>query len=969
WIEHSASDDAIGIIHLPIQERPRDGGSNPPRVIYWWLKKVAKEELDISVFTNLIKKIDAKTWLTILAILVPLFLAFFFRAYPAYLPITDHWAEQTVQNNLQSQISAQINARYPNLPPQNRQALIEQEYQKFVEQNKAQLDAQIKGTSEAFKQKLKNDHGETYLLAIDPYFYYQYAENYLQHGHYGTTLKDGKPWDSTRLAPLGSKVDASWHPLVLVAFYKVLSVFDRGISLMGAAFWVPAVLAALCVIPAFLIVRRKTGNLGGFVAAMLVGIHTAFLSRTPAGFADTDAYNVLFPLFVCWLFLEAFESKERKHKLLLSLASGITLGLYSKFWMGWWYIFDILVVVIVGYMIYVLVRGLLQKSIDKQAFANAGILAVMFVLSVIVTVSLLFNFSQFLNSVFGAISFTGINNAVKQDLWPNVFTTVAELNDISLAQVMVQMGGRLLFILALFGVIASLIPLKKWKKHDKWLVGGSLVAAVFLTSAFGLSFNPFIYVVLLAIPTGVATFFLLTEKHSVDIKYALLILVWFVVALYATTKGVRFTLVLVPVFSIAVGTAIGWIYQVICARVPKMSKWSNILLIIFLCLILVAPIRAAHGVALNEVPSMNDAWYDTLVNIDQTQPKEAIITSWWDFGHWFKAIAKRPVTFDGGSQNTPMAHWVGKLLLTSNEAEAIGIQRMLNCGSYTGFDVLLEQMDDGMPALTVRAKKLMDKILLLDEEQARAALIAAGISNPDAVLEKTHCEPPTSLLITSEDMVGKAGVWGHFGSWDFERAYIVSNLAKKPTAVAEMENLFGYNTSYAQSIANEVASLTTESQKNTWVSGWPGYMSGWLSCTLKNEVYKCPVNVVVGRQAGGQIVMHSVSINLSSPQNSSARIVLVANGRQSGSQEIPITNLAVAGEEKLEHVLNDESSGFAILLDVNQSRILVTAPEQVMSLFTQLFFLEGRYNEHYELLSAQRSFTGQNILVWKTKYE
>ena len=35
------------------------------------------------------------------------------------------------------------------------------------------------------------------------------------------------------------------------------------------------------------------------------------------------------------------------------------------------------------------------------------------------------------------------------------------------------------------------------------------------------------------------------------------------------------------------------------------------------------------------------------------------------------------------------------------------------------------------------------------------------------------------VQFTSDDMVGKSGVWGHFGSWDFDRALIYNTLKKK----------------------------------------------------------------------------------------------------------------------------------------------------------------------------------------------
>ena len=46
------------------------------------------------------------------------------------------------------------------------------------------------------------------------------------------------------------------------------------------------------------------------------------------------------------------------------------------------------------------------------------------------------------------------------------------------------------------------------------------------------------------------------------------------------------------------------------------------------------------------------------------------------------------VTFDGGSQASPQAHWVGLVLTTKNEDLANGILRMLVCRGNTAFDTL-----------------------------------------------------------------------------------------------------------------------------------------------------------------------------------------------------------------------------------------------------------------------------------------
>src|SRR3989338_9936500 len=105
-------------------------------------------------------------------------------------------------------------------------------------------------------------------------------------------------------------------------------------------------------------------------------------------------------------------------------------------------------------------------------------------------------------------------------------------------------------------------------------------------------------------------------------------------------------------------------------------------------------IQQSENIVRNDVPLINDAWYKALTRINENSQEDAIITSWWDFGHHFKVIADRAVTFDGTTQSTPQAHWVGRLLSTSSEKEAIGILRMLNCGAEQGTQRINEEIHD-----------------------------------------------------------------------------------------------------------------------------------------------------------------------------------------------------------------------------------------------------------------------------------
>ena len=80
-----------------------------------------------------------------------------------------------------------------------------------------------------------------------------------------------------------------------------------------------------------------------------------------------------------------------------------------------------------------------------------------------------------------------------------------------------------------------------------------------------------------------------------------------------------------------------------------------------------SPVASAYGISSTVVPGTDDSMVSSLQWIENNTANNTVITSWWDFGHLFTYEANRPVTFDGSSQNSPRAYWVGKALLTSNE--------------------------------------------------------------------------------------------------------------------------------------------------------------------------------------------------------------------------------------------------------------------------------------------------------------
>ena len=841
------------------------------------------EEFEIKYDFKKVKKI-IKKYNVLLLLLIPIFFSVLFRAYTYELPLTDEMAQNTVENNIRSNIQQEILSQTQNIDQNTLNILTEQRYGNLMKSNKAEVDAQVSQLSQQIKDYYQDDSGQTYLLAIDPYYYLRQTENLLENGHVGDELKDGKPFDNHMYAPNGKFVDTSFHPWIGAQLHKISQVFGND-SLLKTMFFLPLLFATLAIIPAFFIGRKLSGNLGGLVASFILAIHPTFLGRTPAGFSDTDAYAILFPLLIIWLFLEGFTTHNKKHKYIFGGLAGLATGIFSFSWSGWWYAFDVILGTLGIYFLYLLIKykKTIFKKLKTKNLLKTGII---YIVSSFIFVSLFKGITSFFTFIKGPLSVLFMKDAAKASLWPNVYTTVAELNSISFNTLVSNLGGEILFSLSVIGILMVLLK---------------------------------------------------RNKLQLDIKSAILMLTWFAVTLFSTSKGIRFVMMMIPVFAIGLGIFFGRMYIFLSNWASKelgINKKLISLGLILLVIISFIPLtNAAENTAKHEIPSMNDAWYSTLTNIKENTPKDSIVNSWWDFGHWFKVTADRPVTFDGASQNTPMAHWVGKVLLTDNEQEAIAILRMLDCGSNDAYDLLLEQTNDSL--LT---KEVIDEIILKDKNSAKE-ILKEYTQEPELILKKTHCNPPENYFITSEDMVSKGGVWSHFGSWDFERAFAYNTIKSnsKEKAIEILQEKLDYSSEEASSTYRQLNGLT-EREANAWIAPYYSFSNSGQCQTQNNTVYCSNGGIIDLNKKEAYIKTNGGLVPINYRDNSNT-----------------YTNPNATNEIALSYFPDSSNS---VLLQ----------PELLESMFTELFYYQGKNLNNFEKFDHQRGIDGFEIYVWKVKW-
>ncbi|MBA2861390.1 STT3 domain-containing protein [Methanococcus maripaludis] len=637
-------------------------------------------------------------------------------------------------------------------------------------------------TDNSYLQEMFSDeNGRMYLTALDPYYYLRMTENYVNSGYSNvgeTTVEiDGEnvPYDTIQYAPPGREAGSvSALSIVTVLVYSIWNSFDSTVTILNAAFWVPAIMSTLLGIPVFFIIRRNTSsNIGGLVGSLILISSPSLIYKTSAGFADTPIFEILPLLFIVWMIMEAIHAQDNAKKSgIFGGIAAILIGLYPMMWSGWWYAFDITAGFLVLYSIY----EYITKSKNLKNVIKTSLIT-LFGGAVLVSIST--GLSGFISGILSPVGFTVINEATRITGWPNVYTTVSELAIPTMDEIIENSVGSI------------------------WL----LIAGI---SGILLSFVSFRH-----------------EKREIDIKYALYLTLWLIATVYAATKGIRFVALMAPALAIGIGIFTGQIENIIkryekkveyilypvigilslislykyggeilnilipTTYVPIALYLSVIALIclavykivdiisekgnavkkcfgILLAVMMVLPSMAA-AVPFYTAPTMNDGWMNSLNWIKTETPENSVVTCWWDNGHIYTWATRKMVTFDGGSQNTPRAYWVGRAFSTSDEDLSVGILRMLATSgdnAYSDDSILIEKTESIKETVDI-----LNKILPLTRTEAKTILVNEyGLTDAESeeILDSTHPEDTNpDYLITYNRMTSIASVWSMFGNWNF----------------------------------------------------------------------------------------------------------------------------------------------------------------------------------------------------------
>ncbi len=602
----------------------------------------------------------------------------------------------------------------------------------------------LPGTPDDEKPFLMGPNGLPYMIELDSYYHYRLTENFIEHGYLGDTRINGTEWDTHSYYPPGVPMDYSPMIIYLAAFIYYLINLFASVPLLTVIFWIPAFIAPLSGVVAFFLVRRFTNDFGAVAAGIIIVTVPAFTVRTVAGWFDTDMFNIFFPLLITLLFFMAVDNRDNIRKgLIFAVLAAFSMFLYSLAWNGWQYMFYFIIIFSAIYLIWCKYQG---KDVN-----NFIVVYLIFLLGSLLLIGILSGFINVYKLFMGPLELIKITQNPWAP-WPDVYTTVLELADPSLLGVIGSVG--LAFFTGLFGLIWAFRVMIDHKLKNSVL-------------------------------------------YKMNWFYCSFLLLWTVVGFFTLFKGIRFVSMIIPPLSVSAGIFIGIVVEYM-VKLESNQRFNifrgrknliNTLAILMLACLTVLAVSNVHHTISTIQPIVNDDMWAVSEWIHNYTLNDTVIISQWGFGHFFTAIADRPVVFDGrmgyietlSSRNygnlypygdkSPgiyREYWVDRALSTSNETLAVGIFRMLATSGDLGYLSLNNYTQN-----TTRSVEILNNILGVNKEIANELLIKNyNLSREQAenILAYTHpSDPAPYVVVTPDRFLGMGKEIFKFGEWDFNK--------------------------------------------------------------------------------------------------------------------------------------------------------------------------------------------------------
>jgi len=832
-------------------------------------------------------------------IIIISFFMFHLRMYAISLPDLDYAAKVELNSEMRGLIRDEVDNYYPGLPLKERKKIIEKEFKRSIKENKEAVERKIEKKASEKKSFYRNSAGSTYMFGIDSYYWLRLTKNLIQKGHIGDRIIGKTNHDDLIDMPIEDSLSKSIHLWMGKFIYNIYNFLKIEADANTGFYAIPVIFSLLLAIFSFLITKMICGsNIAAFFASMAINLCPMVLQRTTGEWFDTDIYNVFFPLVIFGAFVFVFYYKDIIKRILGLVLFCVLSALYAAVWQGWWFIFDLLLICGVVYF-------LLEEADAKQLRNNLFWLLILFI-SGLASVWLYTGKESAMSFIFAPKELIFALKSVPSDNWPNIFLTVAELRKISPYRLARELGGLVVFFVSIVGTL----------------------------------------------------YFILVEKIIRNRKTGLgyfVLSIWLGVLYYVSINAIRFAILLVVPLGILFGLTIDAVIRKTLVLSRKLSKKIYFLtlglVVIMVCLLLSFYVKRSFAICFPKRPMINDAWHKSITYIKDHSAQDAYINTWWDYGHWYKAIGERRVLFDGKTQNSPIAFWMAKVLITDNEEEALGILRMLNLSKNKSFD-LLKSFD----LKHLKCVKILRDLASINNKEKAQRYLGDHLDKDkiDQLIPLLYQkEMPEVYFIASYDLVAKMPAISLIGNWDFDRADLWINFSNK--SMPDFVNYLSKDRGFPKEEIRKSVDMLSQFDKDRvrfWIS-----KSNMIDYRSRSENYK----------KEGNIMMFDNDVVLDFEKKRAFRL----RGKYKPIG-IPKSFLFIDEEGNLqERTFEDNTVGYSVmLLEKGSDRYdtILLDPELAKSVFVQMYLLKGETLKYFSLVHKESTVEGNNIYVYKVNW-
>ncbi|MCM8800005.1 MAG: dolichyl-diphosphooligosaccharide--protein glycosyltransferase subunit STT3 [Candidatus Omnitrophica bacterium] len=678
-------------------------------------------------------------------------------------------------------LSYEVYRKFPNFNPIAREKLKRQLFSDYIRINRKEIKKETEELYHKLKDRYQDEANKTYLFELDCWHWARYVENVLKHGYPGDEIVYNEQRDIYMTAPLGFTMLWDKFLFYFSAFlYKIFSLFKET-PLFRFLFGLPLFFITIFVVTLFYFSFSFSSYIGAITTCLFVGLAPIFIPRSCAGWFDKDILNLLFPLLTVWCYSLAVVNNIFSKKFVLVILSSFWTGLFCFNWTHWWFVFFIIIIYGIFSSCFYSLRYLYKKDSSSQIKNHLFCLAVYLISSILWILILCSTLP--LKKLFQQLKLAVVLNIpLVGSIWPNVYSTVGELRTSGFLEIAKLMGGELIFISSIF-----------------------CLSSIFVRNLIDTQYKGF--------------------------KRELIIIlgIWFLAMLFASMRGVRFTVFLL----IPLGVSLGWMLNDAYSYFKNRAKswWLIFWVIVAFLGLNISFIQQGYRVAQSLYPLMDDAWYKVLNLIREKTPSGTIVNSWWDFGDWFKVVARRRVIFDGQSQDTPQAYWMAKVLLSKDEEEAVSILRMLNNAGNKAYEIINDYLKEPLKSIL-----LLESVLRLPSQEREAILRNyLPLYAVRQIMEILSLPPTNACFIVEYSMLPKMPAISYLGSWNFIKAYIAQNINRlERERIIEYLKDLGHNLDLIQLFYQE-AFLIKPANLDDWLSDKYYFYSNLEGSVLKDE--------------------------------------------------------------------------------------------------------------------------------------